>query len=165
MKECCNARLDPAAVAAMKYPEGIDIAWVASDAQGNLGVFITAGVGPIAMPAMRFLDEELQCPEEMIAKLPEGGGSDLLMDAPDTSSYSRMADRGFYVFDWTDVYATDGFLEKYELVATPRNPARTADLPPELSSACEATKFADINFAATTDVDPASEFECVQPDE
>lgn len=148
----------------MKYPEGIDIAWVASDAHGNLGIFITAGAGPIPVHAMRFLDEERQCPEEMIAELPATGASDLFMDAPDTSSYSTMADRGFYVFDWTDIYATAELLEKYELVAKPRNPSRTTELPLELRSACEATKFVAVNLSAVTLIDPASEFECIQPD-
>lgn len=148
----------------MKYPEGIDIAWVASDAHGNLGIFITAGAGPIPVHAMRFLDEERQCPEEMIADLTATGESDLFMDAPDTSSYSKMADRGFYVFDWTDIYATEELLENYEIVAKPRNPLRTTDLPFELRLACEATKFVGVNLSAVAVINPESEFDCIQSD-
>lgn len=29
------------------YPEHFDCAWLASDGEGNLGAFITAGAGPI----------------------------------------------------------------------------------------------------------------------
>ena len=34
------------------YPEGIDCVWLASDREGRVGAFITAGVGPIPAEAL-----------------------------------------------------------------------------------------------------------------
>ncbi len=137
----------------MKYPSGIDYAWIASDRDGRLGAFITAGVGPIPVQVLATGITETTSIEARIAEVPVVSKANLLITVPDASSYIALAQRGFYVFDWTDVHGGRPPLYAYELVAKPEQPAGLSVLPPDLASIAAGIQFwADFGSAAHFDV-------------
>lgn len=103
----------------MEYPAGIDAGWLGADERGRVGLFITAGQGPVPAAAL----SQLECdpwPEEAIMKLSKSADCTLSCNVPDPSTFVAVAERGFFVFDWSDIYCTHAEeLGEYELVASP----------------------------------------------
>lgn len=68
------------------YPEGIDCVWNASDAQGSLAAFITAGMCPIPVAVLDSTIITLENIEGRLCELPAVSHAQLLItgDRPDT---------------------------------------------------------------------------------
>lgn len=135
-----------------EYPYAVDCAWIASDGQGFVGVFITAGEGPVPAHALRgdfFPVEEVEARVLRLSIRP-GQAVTNLCDAPDPSSYIALAQRGVFVYDWTDFTSIEGLLNAYELVARPLLPIACADLPNDLREVAQAVRFADVRFAGSS---------------
>jgi hypothetical protein len=109
------------------YPLDFDLAWVAGDADDCIGVFITAGLGPMARTQFERSSEMRIDIEAELLMLPRITGCDLLVDVPAPSSYVDLAERGFFVFDWFDQN-----IDTYRLVAKPSSPLRSADIESDL---------------------------------
>ncbi|QWF15692.1 hypothetical protein [Lysobacter capsici] len=132
-----------------EYPHALDCAWIASDGQGHVAVFITAGEGPIPAQALRgdfFPVEEVESRVLRLSIRP-GQAVTNLCDAPDPGSYIALAQRGVFVYDWTDFTSIKGSLNAYELVARPLLPITCADLSIDLREVAQAVRFTDVCFA------------------
>ncbi|TIT74425.1 MAG: hypothetical protein E5W56_02145 [Mesorhizobium sp.] len=146
----------------MDYPFGIDYAWIASDRDGRLGAFITAGSAPIPVEVFATDFSEATSIEAPIDEVPIVSKANLLVPVKDASSYIALAERGFYVFDWTDIHrVARAEIHAYELVAKPERPAGLSSLPPDLASIAAGIQFwAD--FGSTAHFDVRTYKKCVE---
>jgi hypothetical protein len=100
-----------------EYPYAVDCAWIASDGQGFVGVFITAGEGPVPAHALRggfFPVEEVEA-RVLRLSIRTGQAVTNLCDAPDPGSYIALAQRGVFVYDWTDFTSIKGAIERIRI--------------------------------------------------
>ena len=102
-----------------EYPSD-DVVWLARDQAGSWGAFVTAGAAPVPQEICRqpFLLSEL---EQAILQLPKIAKiKTIITDVPDNSSFKALGERGFYVYDWQDVYrVTAAEVSGYEKVCEP----------------------------------------------
>lgn len=134
------------------YPDGLDCCWLASDRIGQLGVFVTGGSGPI--PAQALLPTyPLDQIEETILELPKASDIDLRVRVPRPDRFVALAERGFFVYDWSDVHRTEQYIDEYELMALPYRPLTLELLPESLSDSARAVRFSAVSFATAWRVD------------
>jgi hypothetical protein len=134
------------------YPDGLDCCWLASDRIGQLGVFVTGGSGPI--PAQVLLPTyPLDEIEETILALPKASDIDLRVRVPRPDRFVALAERGLFVYDWSDVHRTEQYIDEYELMALPYRPLTLDLLPPSLSDTARAVRFSTVSFATAWRVD------------
>jgi hypothetical protein len=109
--------------------EMIDCAWLACDTFGRLAVLITAGCGPV--PAAVFeAPVDIVDVERRLHDLPSSGTARLTASYGDMSSFSALAERGLFAFDWSDIHKVGADETKaYELVAMPSAPRHLAASP------------------------------------
>ncbi|ALN88239.1 hypothetical protein LC55x_4992 [Lysobacter capsici] len=130
------------------YPHARDFAWIASDEQGNVGVFITAGEGPIASEALNaefFPVVEVE-PRVLGLSVRDRKGVKMLVKVPRPDSYIDLASRGVYVYDWTDISRGSGHLDAYELMAIPADPIRCDELAGELQTVARSVRLPGVTF-------------------
>ncbi|WP_157610053.1 hypothetical protein [Variovorax sp. Root434] len=145
------------------YPEGIDCVWLASDKDGHLGAFITAGVGPIPAPMLDPLCMLVEEIEGELHKLPTISQARLLLAVPRPDSYIELAERGMFVYDWNDVHRTvRESLHVYEPVAVPTKPATIGSLPSDLMALVKMLNLPGVAFSAEKEVDVHKHFKCVE---
>lgn len=130
----------------------IDCVWLASDRAGRLAVLITAGEGPIPPAALDGPVEFFEI-ETLLLELPVSAAAHLLVQVPSPDSFVALAERGLFVYDWTDVHRTAGKTNAYELVATPSEPQQLASLPDDLRRTAVGL---DLEFAGTPQVSRTS---------
>jgi len=134
------------------YPEGMECCWLASDRDGHLGVFMTGGRGPV--PAWALLDiYPLDTIEERILALPKASDIDLRIRRSGSDRFVALAERGFFVYDWSDAHRTEAYIDEYELTALPYRPTTLDQLPDDLADAARSVRFAKIAFANAWRVD------------
>jgi hypothetical protein len=76
-----------------------------------------------------------------------------------------LAERGLFVYDWTDVYRTlRGALNVYEPAATPSQPIAASSLPSNLAALANAVQLTKVVFAAGDFVDIRAHVRCVERD-
>ena len=101
----------------------VDFAWIAVDAKGQLGAFITAGEGKVPYEVF---EQDVIAPEAIeheILQMPVVSGviMNICLLHADLSSYIHLCQRGFFVYDGygddTRPYPTE-----YQLVASPSKP-------------------------------------------
>jgi len=136
------------------YPVDWDVLWIACDAKGSVGAFLTGGRGPIPTAFLRG-DRELGEVEEEITRLPSRGGYRLLITVPRPDDLIALAERGLYVYDWQDVHrSTAHATHRYERVALPAKPVRIKDLrrvPREMAGLVKL-KLSDFRYDDAIDV-------------
>lgn len=141
------------------YPEGLDCCWLASDRIGQLGVFVTGGSGPI--PAQVLLPAyPLDDLEKTILELPKASDIDLRVRAPRSDRFVALAERGMFVYDWSDVHRTEQCIDEYELVALPYRPITLDLLPESLADTARAVRFSTVSFASAWRVDVRAHMAC-----
>ena len=134
------------------YPDGIDALWLASDQAGHLGAFVTGGRGPI--PAQALLETyPLDTIEDQVLRLPKASDIDLRIRDPRPDRFVALAERGFFVFDWSDVHRTEAYIDEYELIALPYRPLTLEQLPDALSDAARTIRFTKVAFVNSWRVD------------
>ncbi|WP_448112303.1 hypothetical protein [Mesorhizobium amorphae] len=115
------------------YPMGFECIWLATDAAGQVAVFITAGEGPIPKA---FLDQDPDIfyeLEEYILGLKFRSSADLEISVERPDDLIRYAERGLFVYDWQDIHKTyKEATRSYQLVAIPSNPIISDDLNPAM---------------------------------
>jgi len=145
------------------YPEGIDCIWLASDCKGHVGAFITAGAGPIPTEALRSVYLSVEDIESQLVYLPSISQTELLVSVPRPDDFIALAERGLFVYDWTDIHRTAGAqLRVYEPVAVPTQPLSASSLPADLAILAKALRLAGVAFAATAVVDIRAHLSCVE---
>lgn len=141
------------------YPEGIDCCWLAYDRDGHLGVFVTSGRGPVPVPAL-LETYPLDDIEERLLALPKASDIDLRVRMPRPNRFVAFAERGVFVFDWSDVHRTEAYIDEYELVAFPYRPLTLDQLPDDLADAARSIRFNQIAFASAWRIDVRAHLTC-----
>jgi hypothetical protein len=134
------------------YPESIDCCWLASDRDGHLGAFVTRGRGPI--PAQALLETyPLDSIEEQMLALPKASDIELRVRMPRSDRLVALAERGLFVYDWSDAHRTEQYIDEYELTALPYRPLALDSLPEGLLDAARWVRFTAISFASAWRID------------
>jgi hypothetical protein len=143
------------------YPEGIDCVWLASDRDGHIGAFITAGAGPIPVDALNSERLDVEDIEERVCSLPRISTARLLVRVKRPESFIAMAERGLFVYDWSDVHRTAREeLRGYEPVAVPVNPVSTDGLGDELAASFAGIELKDVAFSDGHVLDIRKHMDC-----
>ncbi|MBL8297959.1 MAG: hypothetical protein JNN30_06360 [Rhodanobacteraceae bacterium] len=143
------------------YPEGIDCVWLASDREGHLGAFITAGIGPIPVVALDAGNMPVEDVEEQLCQLPPVSQAQLLVSVNRPDDFIDLAERGLFVYDWTDVNRTGrDALHAYEPVAVPSKPIAVSSLPSDLAAFAETLRLRNVVFSAGGIVDIRVHLSC-----
>ncbi|MFC4308439.1 hypothetical protein ACFPN2_05035 [Steroidobacter flavus] len=133
------------------YPTDIDCAWLASDADGVVAMFLTAGRAPVPERCFDNAGAPLEEIEEQLMRMEPCYKARLLVPVKRPEGYMDAAHRGFVVYDWTDVHKTRATkTHSYERVAVPENPLRVDALPSPLALAAKAVRLDGISFATTS---------------
>ena len=145
-------------------PSSYDLVWLAVDAANQVAAFVTAGPGPIPL---NILDPDLlDDVEERILDLPVVSRVRIPSGSDDgLGSFVALAQRGIFVYDWTDVHGTRvEDLHAYELVAAPTDPITVANLPHALTRIAAANQLSGERFAAANTLDVCRFVRCYKPD-
>jgi hypothetical protein len=120
---------------------GFEFDWLASDADGHVALFSTAGGGYAPEEFLRDTEEHDTAIGELIA-LP---ASTVAKSAPELptglkNTWRMVAERGIFAFD------SDPHGGPYRLVAVPELPARVADLPKLVARVARALELHHLKF-------------------
>ena len=129
---------------------GFEFDWLASDAEGHVALFSTAG-GGYAPPA--FL-RDVEAHDHAIAAIMATPASTTARFAPElpsdrTNTWRLAAERGLFAFD-SDVHGGP-----YLLVAAPHTPVRAAVLPRPAAEVVGRLSFQHLAFSGLTVVSKA----------
>lgn len=138
------------------YPDWIDCVWLGSDRDGYLGGFITAGIGPIPLAALDLRRLVAVDVGSHLDQLFSVSNARLLVSVKIPDSYIALAERGLFVYDWTDVQSV------YEAVAVPANPIIVSSLPDDLRDVANALRFNDLVFSEGEGIDVRGHFCCAE---
>jgi hypothetical protein len=145
------------------YPEGIDCVWLACDQEGHLGAFITAGMGPIPVMALDASQMPVEDVEMRLCTLPSVARAQLLVSVKRPDDFIDLAERGLFVYDWTDINRTAReALRVYEPVAVPSMPISVSSLPSDLAALAQVLKLTDVVFAEGNAVDIRAHLSCAE---
>jgi hypothetical protein len=128
---------------------GFEFDWLASDADGSVALFSTAGGGFAPMPFLQNPDAHQVAIDELLA----GPASTTARFAPEfpaarQNTWRLVAERGLYAFD-SDVHGG-----AYRLLAAPSVPARAADLPGTARAVVGSIRLQHLRFSELTSVPP-----------
>lgn len=125
--------------------QGVDAAWLATDAIGQVAIFTTGGEGPIPTTALVSADAA----EELVLSLPETSSMDLLVTLSRPDGFVAFSKRGLFAYDWSDVHRTTRQgLGGYALQSRPKAPLSLSDLPDPLRALAAATQIFGVMFGA-----------------
>lgn len=143
------------------YPSGIDCIWLASDQSGHLGAFVTAGVGPIPIQVLGYVDTPIEDIEHLILDMPQVSIANLLIPLEQPDSFIKLAERGIFVFDWSDVYRTLlQSIDAYEPIASPVSPITLDVLSGQLAEIAKSIKFNSVAFVERKNLDVRKHMIC-----
>jgi hypothetical protein len=145
-----------------KYPVQLDCVWVASDRNGHVAAFVTAGVGPIPEPVLDNTEPPfVEDIERSILELPTVSSGRLLISVSRPDSFVKIAERGFFVYDWSDVHRTTAsWIDAYEPMASPLTPMLVGALPEMLRSIAVRVQFSAAAFNDGKNLNVKDYFEC-----
>jgi hypothetical protein len=125
--------------------EGIDAAWLAVDALGQVAIFTTAGEGPIPETALA----SVETVEKSVWSFAEVSGYELHTSAKRPDDFIAFAKRGLFAYDWSDAHrVASKCLGGYELQAQPSSPLHLAQLPALLQAPASATLLSGVKFGS-----------------
>ncbi|MBD9480133.1 hypothetical protein [Pseudoxanthomonas sp. PXM02] len=126
--------------------QGVDAAWLAIDAIGQVAIFTTGGEGPIPTTAL----VSAHAVEELVLSLPEVSSVDLLVTLSRPDDFVTLSKRGLFAYDWSDVHRTTRqYLGGYELQSRPKTPLGLSDLPGPLRALAAATQLSGVMFGTS----------------
>ena len=145
------------------YPQGIDYVWLASDREGHVGAFITAGVGSIPVEVLSSVYIPIEDIEGRLYQLLPVSQVRLLVSVKRPNDFIELAERGIFVYDWTDIHRiAREALRVYEPVAVPTKPIMVSSLPADLADLAKALRLVDVVFAASKTVDIRAYLRCAE---
>ena len=145
----------------IKYPDGLDIFWAAIDEAGNIGVFLSGGIGPIPAAVLGRLDlAEL---DDAFTALPDVSDVEIIAPTAVSERFETLGRKGAYVFDWTDLHRINGYLYAYEKLVVPKQSIAFDQLPVLLRNAVESVRFEDASFERSPTLRPQDFFDCPRP--
>jgi hypothetical protein len=122
--------------------EDFDLVWIASDQNGHVAAFITAGSGSVMAPALEGIFDV----EALVLCEPVTCEATVYLQVPNPSSYIAMASRGLFVYDWAHPGNRDSF---YELAARPLRPVQRNALSLPLQKRAIQCEMPDMQFELT----------------
>jgi hypothetical protein len=144
-----------------KYPEGEDWVWIAADSQGQVGAFVTGGLGPIPIELIQV--SEIEDVEARLAELPRITTAKLLVRLPRPNDFIEVAERGFFAYDWSDVHrAKSAEIGSYELIAAPSQPVSLVQLPAAVARIAAQITLGDTLFGAAETLDVRRYITCIE---
>ena len=147
-----------------KYPDG-ESAWLATDQDGHIAIFLTAGDGPVPVVALDREEPLIENIEALVMAMPRSSNARMTQVINHrTQTFLALAWRGVFVFDWTDFtrYPRDQ-VHVYERVTRPLTPVGLAGLPLPLALAARELTFVDVRFSRARSVDIRASMETVTP--
>lgn len=137
-------------MAIQNYPAGLDCIWIAVGVDGQVACFITAGEGPIPEGVLAQAFLRVEDVEGELLSLPKVGTAELKVDVPRPDDFVELAERGFYVYDWTDIHKSrSASNSSYELVAAPGHVGvRVEELPENLKRLARSAGLEEKQFGA-----------------
>jgi len=128
------------------HPEwGIEFDWFAVDDCGHVGLFSTAGYGPVPAAVLEHtaeLDAVYNTWRDAVS--PSGRCIERPLRQGDFGDWVSAAERGLYGFDWKI------WDRPYERLTVPSHPRHVDDLPPDLRKLATAMSLpVDFGTAAT----------------
>lgn len=150
-------------MSAIPYPDGFDCIWIASDRHRHLGAFFTAGEGPMPVAILEGEPSLFETLERCLQQLPIISQARLLVPMPRPDDFFSLAERGLFVYDWSDFHRTKR-AEKgtYEAVAIPSAPIIANALPSELEQWVETLNIQGLAFSDSSVVDIRAHFRCAE---
>jgi hypothetical protein len=146
----------------VSYPYEIDCVWLAIDFNGNVGAFLTGGIGPIPYSVLKDERIVIEDVEDYVYSLAKTSDVRLLVSMPRPDDFISLAERGIYVYDWSDVHRTSSeAINAYELVAYANNPITIDMLPPSISKLAENIKLERVVFATDHNIDIMKQVKCI----
>jgi len=143
-----------------QYPYELDCVWLASDRDGNVGAFVTGGVGPIPVLCLdpeRFPVEDI---EARILELPVASTARLVVTLKRPDDFVSFAQRGLFAYDWSDVHRVRSeAIHAYEQIAVPEAPLKVADLPAEMLPLVIGIVL-DVAFERASRIDLTGQVDC-----
>jgi len=110
---------------------GLEFDWFAVDRSGYLGVFATAGQGPIAAGIWRHREAFNQLSEACLSLPASRLFEKVLIGSGDFGDWWRFAAQGLFAFDYRDVHRLQSKrLHGYEVIARPQDPRPATSLFP-----------------------------------
>lgn len=145
----------------IRYPDGIDCVWIATDRLGRVAAFVTGGSGPVPKALLGSIGLPIEEIEGHIDLLPQISTVRLTVVVPRPDDFISMAQRGLYVYDWTDVHrVTHDRLGAYELVASPLVPIGHRELTKELADASTLATLNEVDFASQQSIEVRKWLDC-----
>lgn len=145
---------------AQGYPEQYDVMWAATDSIGQVGVFFSAGEGPIAKTFLDCEGYEQEDLEGFMLELPRRGES--VKTSPDGINKDvQLAEAGCYVFDWSDVHRVSEKLCAYELCTMPSVPLKLDELAPDVQLFLAQVQLPNVVFGTSGALDVEAHVECL----
>ncbi len=139
---------DPARMDERPYPERVDCCWLAIRPRRPHGCLRDQGTRPDS-GAGAARDRILStASKRQILALPKASDIDLRVRMPRPDRLVALAERGFFVYDWSDVHRTEQYIDEYELMALPYRPLTLDLLPESLSDTARAVRFSTVSFAS-----------------
>ena len=94
--------------------------------------------------------------------LPRASACRLLASVPRPDSFVAIAERGFFVYDWSDVHRTTASLiDAYEPMACPVRPVSLDELPESLRSHAASVRYSAGEFSDCEYFKATKYFDCV----
>jgi hypothetical protein len=140
----------------VELPIGLDYDWLASDADGHIARFTTAGLGPIPTAVIA-----VGHTESLTRALPFIGDYEMRVTLPDPTDFINIARRGFFGYDWRDAARTARLTKSYEIVSLPLRPVRFEELPPELQQLAGLVRFESLRFMTSDCICVGRLLECM----
>lgn len=144
------------------YPGGWDCFWIASDKGSNIAAFVTGGEGPIPKSVLSGGKLSIDGIWEAVHSLPVATFAKLFDILPSPNDFERIAEKGFFVYDWSDVErVASKRTHLYELLAAPTTPIKLNMLPPQLRDLADEVKFSEVVFSESLTLDVQDKFDCL----
>lgn len=131
---------------------GLEFDWFATDADGCIGHFATAGFGVVPGAVLARLDD-LRHLDEQVLKLPVIAEATAHLPGS-IEDWLEMARRGLFAYDWQH------WCGPYRRAATPSRALRITDLPTVLADALRIVEWPDVRFAEMREVRPEALCAC-----
>ena len=149
----------------MRYPH-LDLIWFATDGSNNVAAFVTAGRGPIPRRVLQWDASPNGLLADKLLSLPVIGSGRMLQPYANPERFLQLAERGAYVYDWTDVHKAEAARTRsYELVCAPSVSRASNDLPDEMKLIAADASLAGVNFPEQPLLDIRLLLDCVLPPE
>ena len=120
---------------------------------------MTGGSGPIPIQ-VSLPSNPLDTIEKTILELPKASDIERRVRTPRLGSFIALAERGFFVYDWSNVHRTEQYIDQYELIALPYRPLTIDLLPADLADMARNVRLSAISFASAWRIDIRAHLAC-----